>query len=100
MPEKEEYEVLRFIELGENCYTSADYVKGTTLYSWTKENNEIEKEVLEGWLEEILKQLSLFHRQQGNPDYQFLNPYNIIITKKNKILLVPVEEARKKQIRL
>lgn len=95
MPEKDGYEVIRFVELGGNCYASTDYVKGSTLYKWIKENSEIDKNMLQIWFKEILKQLSLFHRQQNNPDYQFLNPYNVIITKKNKILLASIDEARK-----
>lgn len=37
----------------------------------------------------------MYHKQHGNPDYYFLNPYNIIITGKNKIVLVSTEERQK-----
>lgn len=95
MPEQEGYEVLRFVERGVNCYASTDYVKGTTLYDWIKENTTIEKETLHMWIEEIVKQLDRYHKQHGNPGYHFLNPYNIIITEKSKIVLVSGEKAQK-----
>lgn len=95
MQEKEGCEVIRFVERGEKCYASTDYLNGYTLYRWVNENQKIEKELLLVWIREILKQLSLFHKQQGNPDYQFLNPYNIVIVGKHKILLMSVEEAEK-----
>lgn len=95
VPEKKGYEVIRFIERGKKCYTSIDFVKGSTLYTWINKNNKIDKDTLQRWLQEILKQLLLFHKQQRNPDYRFLNPYNIIITGKKGVVLRSVEEAAK-----
>lgn len=97
MPEKEGYEVIRFIERGAGCYISIDYVKGITLYRWVEENSVIEKPILQMWIREIARQLALFHKQKGNPDYDVLNPYNIIIAGKNKIALMSVEKAKKNQ---
>lgn len=99
MPEKKGYEIIRFVERGTNCYASTDYVKGTTLYQWIQENTVIEKEKLYRWLGDISKQLSLYQKQHGNPQYQFLNPYNIIITETDKIVLVSTDDARKNQNR-
>lgn len=95
MPEKEGYEVIRFVERGKSCYISTDYVRGTTLYNWIQENRIIEKERLQKWIQEIVKQLVLFHKQQGKPSYNLLNPYNIIITRKNKIVFASTESAGK-----
>lgn len=95
LPQREGYEVIRFVERGDVCYISTDYIRGTTLYQWIKANASINKKVLQDWIKEILAQLILFHKQPGNPDYNFLNPYNIIITGKNKIVLASIEDAKK-----
>lgn len=95
VPEKKGYEVIRFIERSKKCYTSIDFVKGTTLYNWINQNGRLDKAKLQTWLQEILRQLVLFHKQHENPDYQFLNPYNIIITGKDNIMLRSVEEAER-----
>lgn len=95
MPEKEGYEVIRFVERGAGCYVSTDYVRGITLYNWIQENTVIEKDRLQMWILEIIKQLVMFHKQQGKPSYNLLNPYNLIITRKNKIVFASVENAGK-----
>ena len=93
MPKRERYEVIRFIERGNFCHASLDYVEGITLYDWVNGHQEIEKGLLYAWIKELLHQLVLFHKQRGAPDYGRLNPYHIIIMRKNTIALLANKET-------
>lgn len=92
MSEKEGYEVIRFVERGTDCYIVSDYVEGVTLYRWIQLHEKIEKAILGQWLRELLRQLSLFQKQKGNPHYTHLHPYSIIITKTEEVALLYQEE--------
>ena len=92
MSEKEGYEVIRFVERGTDCYIVSDYVEGVTLYRWIQLHEKIEKAILGQWLRELIRQLSLFQKQKGNPHYTHLHPYSIIITKTEEVALLYPEE--------
>ena len=92
MFEKEEYEVIKFVERGEDCYIVSDYVEGVTLYRWIQLHEEIEKDTLEQWILKLIRQLNFFQKQKGNPRYKYLNPYTIIITEEDDITLLYPEE--------
>ena len=92
MLKKEEYEVIKFVERGEDCYIVSDYVKGVTLYRWIQLHEEIEKDTLEQWILKLIQQLNLFQKQKGNPRYKYLNPYTLIITEEDDITLLYPEE--------
>lgn len=95
MARKEGYEVIRFIERGEHCHASLDYVEGITLFDWVNTHKEIEKQVLDSWLKELYHQLLLFHSQKGEPEYGKLTPYHIVIMRKNQIALLANKESHK-----
>ena len=80
--------MIRLIERGSLCQASLDYAEGVSLYDWVKKNPMIDKSLLYRWLEELLNQLVLFHRQKGSPDYGRLNPYQVIIISKNRVALL------------
>lgn len=88
MQKREGYEVIRLIERGNLCQASLDYVEGISLYDWVKKNQIIEKNLLYRWIEELWKQLVLFHKQKGTPNYGKLNPYQVIIISDNKVALL------------
>lgn len=92
MSEKEGYDVIRFVERGTECYIVSDYVDGVTLYRWIQLHEEIEKTVLGQWIRELIRQLSLFQKQKGNPRYTHLHPYSIIVTETEEIALLYPEE--------
>ncbi|WP_461816248.1 hypothetical protein [Faecalimonas sp.] len=89
---EEEYEVIRFLERDGQCYIASAYVEGMTLYHWIELHEEIEKEKLEKWIRELLRQVTLFRKQKGNPSYTHLNPYHIIIIQESEIKLLYLEE--------
>lgn len=92
MQKKEGYEVFRFIERGDYCHASLDYVEGITLYDWISLHREMEKGILYIWIRELLCQLVLFHRQREAPEYGRLNPYTVVIMRKGKIALLAGED--------
>ena len=93
LSKKEGYEIIRFIERGDCCHASLDYVEGITLYDWVNKHQEIDKQVLDKWLKELYQQLVLFHRQKGMPEYGKLTPYNIVVMRKNQIALMANKES-------
>lgn len=84
----EGYHVLRLIEHSQSCYVSSEFVQGRTLIQWLKYHPDIPKEQLFSWMYEIMRQLALFHRLRGNPCYQYVNPYSIIVSSEEKLYLL------------
>lgn len=74
------YEVLRFIEHNQKCYISSDYVEGTTLIQWLKYHPNLTKKQLFLWIQNLTDQLECIHKYRGNPCYQYVNPYSVIVT--------------------
>ena len=74
------YEVLRFIEHNQKCYVSSDYVKGRTLIQWLKYHPSLTKKQLFLWIQNLAEQLECIHKCRGNPCYQYVNPYSVIVT--------------------
>lgn len=93
LSKKEGYEIIRFIERGDCCHASLDYVEGITLYDWVNKHQEIDKQILDKWLKELYQQLVFFHRQKGMPEYGKLTPYNIVVMRKNQIALMANKES-------
>lgn len=89
---EEEYEVIKFLEREGQCYIASAYVEGITLYRWIELHEEIKKDKLEKWIRELLRQITLFRKQKGNPNYTYLNPYHIIIIQESEIRLLYLEE--------
>ena len=79
MGEREGYEVLRLIEHNQKCYISSDYVEGKSLIQWLKYHPNLTKKQLFLWIRNLADQLECIHKCRGNPCYQYVNPYSIIL---------------------
>lgn len=88
MEEKKGYDVLRIVVHSDRCYMSTDYIKGKQLIVWLKYHSRIDKEILFGWIRELLENLEHFHQCRGNPCYQYVNPYSIIVGENDKLYLL------------
>ena len=88
MNEEEGYDVLRLIEHGKSCYISSEYVKGSPLIRWIKYHPNLSKEQLFIWMQEMARQLQCIHNCRGNPCYQYVNPYSVIITEEKKLFFL------------
>lgn len=88
MEEKRNYEVLKFVMHGDKCYMSTDIVKGKPLIVWLKYHAHITKEQFYEWARQIIADLDHFHRCRGNPCYQYVNPYSVIVGEDRKVYLL------------
>lgn len=98
MEEKQGYDVLRIVAHGGRCYMSADYVRGKPLIVWLKYHPQIEKEQLYRWIRELIKNLERFHRCRGNPYYQYVNPYSIIMSEDEKLYLLDLGSREQEEM--
>ena len=88
MEQKRNYEILKFVMHGDKCYMSTDIVKGKPLIVWLKYHAHITKEQFYEWARQIIADLDHFHRCRGNPCYQYVNPYSVIVGEDRKVYLL------------
>lgn len=88
MEEKRNYEILKFVMHGDKCYISTDIVNGKPLIVWLKYHAHITKEQFYEWARQIIADLDHFHRCRGNPCYQYMNPYSVIVGEDGKVYLL------------
>lgn len=88
MEEKRNYEILKFVMHGDKCYMSTDIVKGKPLIVWLKYHAHITKEQFYEWARQIIADLDHLHRCRGNPCYQYVNPYSVIVGEDRKVYLL------------
>lgn len=86
-----EYDVIKFIEHGDYCRPSLDRVSGQLLIYRLKQKPCIDKNQLLSWIEQILKNLYAYHRCRNDQSYRYLNPYSLLVTKEEKLLLLDLE---------
>lgn len=98
---QKDYDVLRLIEHNRICYVSSDNVKGCPLVHWLKYHPYLEKEQMIYWIYIIIQQLTQIHKCRGNPCYQYVNPYSIIVTEDEKLCFLDIgADSNKDRIRL
>lgn len=85
------YEVIRFVEHGGRCWPTMDCVKGQLLIQRLKGKPAMEKVMLFSWLKELLVQLEQYQRCRSNKGYRYLNPYSVLVTVEDKLLLLDLE---------
>lgn len=85
------YEVLRFIEHGSHCRQSMDCVEGTILIYYLRDHPEIEKEKLFRWFRQIGTSLEQYRRCRRGQSYRYLNPYSLVVSEEEKLLLMNLE---------
>lgn len=88
MEDRKGYDVLRIVVHSNRCYMSTDYVIGKQLIVWLKYHSRIDKEQMLGWIRELIENLEHFHQCRGNPCYQYVNPYSIIVGEDKKLYLL------------
>lgn len=73
------YEVIKLVEQNNRCHMVMDYADGELLIKWIREHPVMGKEELLEWIRDLTRQLARFHQCKGNPCYQYLNPYSILV---------------------
>ena len=90
MKNLKDYDVLRLIEHNQICHVSSDNIRGCSLVNWMKYHPYISKEQLYHWVRDIIRQLIQIHKCSGNPCYQYVNPYSIIVTETGKVCFLDI----------
>lgn len=90
MTESKDYAVLRFFEQGEQCYKINDISKGKSILDFVKTNERIEKEEVCRWFAGLATQL-LLHYKCVQSAYGYVNPYTMIVSAEDKILLLDMD---------
>lgn len=90
---EEMYEVLKFIEHGTNCRRSLDCVQGVSLIRRMKEHPGVDRRGLIAWFREIALCIDQYHRSGSGQDYKYLNPYSIIVTEEDRLMLLDLEAS-------
>lgn len=85
------YEVIRFIQHGNRCRPAMDCVPGELLIYRVRQYPMIEKETLFAWMKQLSAQIGQYHRCRNNQCYRYINPYSVLITKDEKILLLDMD---------
>lgn len=95
-----EYEVLKFVTRGERCYVGTDYIRGEPMLLWLKHHSCVPKEQLYRWMQEMIGNLACFHKVRGNPCYQYVNPYSMIVDEEGKVHLLDLGSRRQEELLL
>lgn len=98
MEDKKGYDVLKFVTHGDRCYMSTDYIRGKPMSSWLKFHSHLAKAQFYGWARELLTLLDNFHKGRGNPCYQYVNPYSIIVGDDGKIHLLDLASKEQDEV--
>ena len=95
----EMYEVLRFIEHGSQCRQSMDYVQGTILIYYLRDNPQMDKSVLFGWFMQLGTGLDQYRRCRRGQPYRYLNPYSILVSEEGRMLLLDPDAPENEFVR-
>lgn len=68
-----------------------DCIQGELLIYRIKGYPEMEKSLLFGWIHQLLKQMEQYQRCHKGQNYKYINPYSVLVTKNEGILLLDLE---------
>lgn len=92
------YEVWKLVENQGRCYASTDCVEGVSLAAYLKYHPNIPRELLVRWMKEIPRELEKFHRCRGNPCFQYVNPFAIIVSVEKTVHLLNLQSEKQKKL--
>lgn len=88
MYKQKSYEVIKFIEHDRKCRIVMDCRAGSLLAYRLKNPCTIKKENVFNWFKMLAFELEKYHRCNNDRCYRFLNPYSILVTPDDKIMLL------------
>lgn len=68
-----------------------DCVPGVLLIYRVKHCPEMEKEIVYQWFRDILVQMEQYRKCHNDQSYRYINPYSLLVTKENHILLLDLD---------
>ena len=87
------YEIMRFVEHGGKCRTIMDCASGRLLIQRLGDQRGITKEQVFKWFRGITGELEKYHRCREGQLYRYLNPYSILVTDEEEIVLLDLSTA-------
>lgn len=88
---KEMYEVLKFTEHGTHSSRISDCIQGSCLMQYLKEHRSLDKKTVFRWFREIARSMQQYYLTGARQSYRYLNPYSIIVSEDEKIMLLDLE---------
>lgn len=92
------YDVLRFLEHNGKCRIVMDCVPGSLLIHRVSERGRINRDILIGWCTMLALELEKYHRCRNGQCYRYLNPYSVLVTQEDQILLLDLNAEDNKAI--
>ena len=89
--EKSYYEVIKFLDHGDSSRVTMDVVKGELLANRVRAAPETTKNLVFSWFYQLLSQMIQYHRCYNNRSYRYLNPFSVVITEENEVLLLDID---------
>lgn len=97
MTDRTEYAVLRFLEQNGYCHIVNDFIKGSSIMQYVKEETVISKQTLFMWMAELAHQMEQYYKCEEERAYGYVNPYAVIITEEG-VLLLDVDDQGNEEI--
>ncbi|MCI8293937.1 MAG: hypothetical protein HFH53_10470 [Hespellia sp.] len=91
MEHMQKYEVIRMIERDGGCHIAMDCAEGTLLIYRVQKGDILDKHLVLSWIRGLVRQLELYHRCGAKQSYRYLNPYSVLITRDEKVLLLDLQ---------
>ena len=98
MEERQEYAVLKIVVHSDRCYMSADYIRGEPLVVWLRHHPGIPRTQLYDWIRKLAGDLEHFHECRGNPSYQYVNPYSMIVGEDDRVYLLDLGSSEQQEM--
>ena len=98
MVECTEYAVFRFLDQNGYCHMINDYVKGSSVMQYVKEDVKVSRQQIFKWLAQLAHQLEQYYRCEEEKAYGYVNPYAVIVTEGNTVLLLDTQETENNEL--
>ena len=98
MAERTEYAVLRFLDQNGYCHVVNDFVKGSSFMQYVKAEAVITKRMFFFWMTELAYQMEQYYKCEEGRAYGYVNPYAVIVTEEQEILLLDTADQGNEEI--
>lgn len=88
MFKEKNYEVIKFIEHNRKCHIVMDCATGMLLIHRLDNCCNLTKDTVFHWFKMLALELEKYHRYRNERCYRHLNPYSILLTSENKVMLL------------
>ena len=87
MEKTQKYEVLRMLQRENEYILSMDYAEGMLLICAVQEESVLQKEEVLRRIYQLTQQLAWSQKKNPGRSYRYLNPYSVVLTKEETLLL-------------